>query len=148
MYAGADESVPELSDGKPIPWTPGESSILQPPCAFAWMSVCTRSHIPEESSNQQRSIDLIAKIERDFTTLMTNLPSGNVPDKFQDVCYGMLVADGMGGTEGGDIASRLAVSTLVNYALGTPDWIMRTGTWESEKLLERIAERYARSMPS
>jgi protein phosphatase len=105
------------------------------------VSLHAASHTGKVRTNNE-DIYLVAQIERDFTTLMTNLPAGNVPDKFQDICYGMLIADGMGGTEGGDVASRLAVSTLVNYALGTPDWIMRTGTWESEKLLERIAERY------
>lgn len=54
----------------------------------------------------------------------------------------MLVADGMGGHQAGEIASRLAISTLVNLVLHTPDWIMRLGKPEAEEVMERMTKRY------
>jgi hypothetical protein len=58
------------------------------------------------------------------------------------VGYGMLVADGMGGHQAGEIASRLAISTFVNLILNSPEWFMRVGKREAERVMERIAERY------
>jgi protein phosphatase len=37
----------------------------------------------------------------------------------------MLVADGLGGLAAGEIASRTAVTTLIDLVIGTPDWILR-----------------------
>src|SRR5262249_48032319 len=56
--------------------------------------------------------------------------------------FGLLVADGMGGMAAGDVASRMAVQTLLTLVLNTPDWIMRTGQSENERILARIGERY------
>jgi protein phosphatase len=47
-----------------------------------------------------------------------------------------------GGQGGGDVASRLAVSVLVNLVLNTPDWIMRVGEPEAKQILDRITDRY------
>jgi protein phosphatase len=37
----------------------------------------------------------------------------------------MVVADGMGGHQAGEIASRMAITTLISLALDLPDWIFR-----------------------
>jgi serine/threonine protein phosphatase PrpC len=133
---------PQVDTGEyPSPPDPSAGQAANPIAPRIDVSLHAMSNTGKIRTNNE-DIYLVARIERDFTSLMTNLPAGHVPDKFQDVCYGMIVADGMGGMEGGDVASRLAVSTLVNYALGTPDWIMRTGTWESQRIMERMAERY------
>jgi protein phosphatase len=85
---------------------------------------------------------LVSRVERSLETVVTNLPKGAVPQKFAEVAYGMLVADGMGGHQAGEMASRLAISTLVNLVLHTPEWIMRVGQPEAEEVMERMAERY------
>jgi serine/threonine protein phosphatase PrpC len=85
---------------------------------------------------------LVSRGERSLETVMTNLPSGLFPPRFAEVGYGMLVADGMGGHQAGEIASRLAISTFVNLILNTPEWFMRVGKPEAERVMERMAERY------
>src|SRR5262249_48348832 len=60
---------------------------------------------------------LISRVERSLETVVTNLPEGFIPRRFAEVGYGMLVADGMGGHQAGEIASRLAISTFVNLIL-------------------------------
>jgi serine/threonine protein phosphatase PrpC len=85
---------------------------------------------------------LIVRTERALQTLLTNLPEGYVPRCFAEVAYGMLVADGMGGMAAGEVASRLAISTLVNLVLNTPDWIMRLSGSEAEEVMRRMTERY------
>jgi protein phosphatase len=85
---------------------------------------------------------LVARSSRALQTLLTNLPEGVVPERAEEVGYGMVVADGMGGMAAGEVASRLAISTLLTRILNTPDWIMRTGERENQRLLQRIARRY------
>jgi protein phosphatase len=85
---------------------------------------------------------LVGRVERSFHTLSTNLPAGHGPERFDEVSYGAIVADGLGGSRAGEEASRLAIATFVNLVLHTPDWIMRVTEEEADRVMDRIAERY------
>src|SRR5262245_18357112 len=67
----------------------------------------------------------ICRFGRFLEGLETSLPDGAVPRRAEEGGYGLVVADGMGGMGGGEVASRLAITTLVNLALAAPDWILR-----------------------
>jgi protein phosphatase len=54
----------------------------------------------------------------------------------------MAIADGMGGASAGEVASEMAIITLVNLVLHTPDWMMRVGDLEAEKVMQRMADRF------
>jgi protein phosphatase len=100
-----------------------------------------RSHPGNVRSNNE-DFYLAVRTSRAMQTLLTNLPPGHIPERHEDVGFGMLVADGMGGMSAGEVASRLALTTVVNILLNTPDWIMRIGDPESERLMRRIARAY------
>src|SRR6476620_5753779 len=47
---------------------------------------------------------LVARFDRQMSAMLTNLPAGLIPDRYADAAYGFLVADGMGGQAGGEVA--------------------------------------------
>lgn len=85
---------------------------------------------------------LVVRIGRSLESLLTNLPADSVPNLAEEVGYGLLVADGIGGAAAGETASRLALGTLTSLVLHTPDWIFSTAGAETERVMQRMAERY------
>jgi protein phosphatase len=101
------------------------------------------SHVGKVRENNEDHF-LIVRFDRTLQTLLTNLPEGSIADRHAEVGYAMIVADGMGGRAGGEIASRLAITTLVDIVIETPDWIMPRGGQDVEKVKQRMAERFRR----
>lgn len=85
---------------------------------------------------------LVARGGRHIETLLTNIPEGEIPDRFDETGYILVVADGMGGAAGGSVASRMAIVTLINILLHVPDWILRLDEKHAQKLMERAAKYY------
>jgi serine/threonine protein phosphatase PrpC len=85
---------------------------------------------------------LVARFDRSMQTLLTNLPPGYIPEHYGEIAYGMLVADGMGGQAAGEVASRLAVSVLVDLVLQTPDWILRLDDQSLQEVRKRMERRF------
>jgi protein phosphatase len=86
---------------------------------------------------------LVGRLERTLVPVLTNLPEGELAvHAARAVGYGLVVADGMGGKAAGEVASRLAVTALVDLQARTPDWIMLTGESEEERAMGRLAARY------
>jgi len=85
----------------------------------------------------------VARFGRFLETLGTNLPRNELSRRYEETGFGMVVADGIGGSAAGEVASRLAISTLVHLALATPDWIMRLDEDLLDKEVKlRAKERY------
>jgi protein phosphatase len=123
-------------------YTGWSSAPARPPApAQARVDLGALSH-PGKVRPNNEDCYLVARFERALQLLLTNLPEGHAPARLEDVAYGMLVADGIGGAAAGEVASRLAATTLMNLVANTPDWVMRPGRRESARLLERMAERY------
>jgi protein phosphatase len=95
------------------------------------------SHEGKARSNNEDHF-LIVRFGRFLENVQTNLASGKVPLWSEEIGYGLLVADGLGGHAAGEIASELAITALVNLLLTTPDWILR---FNDQALVESVLRR-------
>jgi protein phosphatase len=87
---------------------------------------------------------LVMRFSRTMEILLTNLRTDQVPARAEEVGYGFVVADGLGGPTGGEVASQLAISTLVNLALHEPDWVFGISPENTRRRVERMAKRWER----
>jgi PPM family protein phosphatase len=115
--------------------TPSQSSTL-----FN-VDVAALSHRGKVRPNNEDNF-LVVRFGRFLQTLLTSLPDSEFPGEFGDTGYGMVVADGMGGMAGGEIASRLAITLLLNLVLDTPDWIMGRDESDIEEVIRRAVSRF------
>src|SRR5688572_3246410 len=72
---------------------------------------------------------------------MSNLPEGVLKRDYELIGHGMFVADGMGGMAAGDVASRMAVTKLIEMIVETPDWIF---SFDKEQELKTVMQRMTR----
>jgi PPM family protein phosphatase len=84
----------------------------------------------------------VGRFGRSLDTLLTNLAPEFAPLPHAEVGYGLVVADGMGGVAGGEVASRYAIQDLVHLVLATPDWILDTQSPWIEEVMQRMAKRF------
>ncbi|HEY7112940.1 MAG TPA: protein phosphatase 2C domain-containing protein [Thermoanaerobaculia bacterium] len=85
---------------------------------------------------------IVARFDRAMSTLLTNLPKGHVPAAYSETVYGLLVADGVGGQQAGEVASRTAIQAIVDLVIDTPDWIMRLDEPLEKEVLDRMERRF------
>jgi protein phosphatase len=83
------------------------------------------------------------KFGRSLENLLTNVDEDLLEPSYFINGYGILVADGMGGEAGGEVASRLALSNLVELIVDTSDWILSLQREQDVfTVLERMTERF------
>lgn len=85
---------------------------------------------------------LVVLARRSLETVLTNLTETQPGETFEETGYGLIVADGVGGEAGGEIASRKAIYTLLNLALHTSDWQFRWGPRERNAVMWRMTDRF------
>lgn len=85
---------------------------------------------------------LAVRFQRSLQTLYTNVGEGIEPS-YDEIGYGMLVADGLGGLAAGEVASRIALCKLVELVVDTPDWIMKLDRRDDFSVFKsRMVERF------
>ena len=132
-----------LDDTQPHTLTDPDGNILRvrppvTPTRIEAIGMTDRGRVREDNQDHF----LIARLGRSLHTLSTSLPPGEVPRRFDETGIVMMVADGMGGAVGGEIASRTAIQTLVNILLDVPDWILRGDDASAERLVRRAVRFY------
>jgi PPM family protein phosphatase len=121
-----------------------EDSYVSDPGALMTIDVAAATH---RGCVRLRNEDhyLVMRFRRSLENISTNLDCGSAQTNYDLTGYGLLVADGLGGRIGGEVASRTALTKLIELIIETPDWIM--GFEEADKVeavLERMTERFFR----
>ena len=80
---------------------------------------------------------LVLRLGRHQETLATSLTGSDVPPRFEESSFAMLVADGLGGGGAGSLASRVALSTFAHLALHYGKWNMRVDASTASEIYER-----------
>ena len=86
---------------------------------------------------------LVVEFARALKTIDTNLDDAVLERSYELRGYGMIVADGMGGAAGGEVASSMALTRLVELVVDTPDWFLSVDQERhAETVLKRMTERF------
>ncbi len=84
----------------------------------------------------------IVRFGRFIEPLASSIPVERRESLFEEEGFGLIVADGMGGANAGEVASEMAVLTLANLARSTPDWIFSNEGMDLERVSERMTNRF------
>jgi serine/threonine protein phosphatase PrpC len=105
------------------------------------LDLAATSH-PGKVRNRNEDHYMACRVSRDLEVLMDNLPAGEIPRDVAEVGYCMVVADGMGGMNAGDVASMMAISTGVRLADRSVKWGFKINEREARELLDRISRYF------
>jgi protein phosphatase len=111
------------------------SRPFRPFTSLVRLDVGAKSHPGNVRENNEDQF-FVTKASRALETMLSSLPSGDVPERAEETNYVLVVADGMGGHAAGEVASRLAISSLVHLALEIGDWNFKL-TGEATPEVER-----------
>ncbi len=87
---------------------------------------------------------LVVELGRHQGTLLTSLASSDLPARFDEYAYCMLVADGLGALGAGAVASRVAISTFAHLAVHFGRWNVRVDAPTAAEIVERAEWFYER----
>ena len=104
-------------------------------------AISHQGHVRENNEDSY----LVMRFGRSLENLLTNIDPELLDKSYFMSGYGMLVADGMGGMAGGEVASRLALTKLIELIVDTSDWTLalkrqRDVTTVMERMTARFLE--------
>jgi len=125
----------------------GETTKYSPPNTFGALFFAAQipqvdvhfgaaSHIGKVRPNNEDHYAVLRR-NRSQTMLTTNAPEQNF-GVIEDEAYVLVVADGMGGAQAGEWASRLALQAAWDLAGRASSWIMRFRDLEAQQAQDRV----------
>lgn len=100
---------------------------LQPPRPFSSLVRIDFGAITHAGNVRPNNEDsyVIYRAGRYWEKVKTSLEEGDLPDRSDEIGYGMAVADGVGGAAAGEVASAMAIRVLVNLILHAARWALK-----------------------
>jgi serine/threonine protein phosphatase PrpC len=120
----------------------GDSHLVRQKFPSVRVDVAGLSHAGRVRPNNEDHF-LIARFGRLFQIAQTNLPESEAPPSIEEGGTAMVVADGIGGHAAGERASLLAITTLHELVMATPDWLFRLNDDRVQTVMRRARERIA-----
>lgn len=116
---------------------------LQPPRPFSSLvqiDFGAMTHPGNVRSHNEDSY-IVYRTGRYWEKLQTSLQAGDLPDRSDEIGYGMAVADGVGGANGGEVASSMAIRVLVSLILNAARWALKLDNPETrEAEVQKVKE--------
>jgi PPM family protein phosphatase len=110
---------PRLADTTPYP-------VKAPGPRRAQVELGALTHIGKVRPTNQDQY-LLARLAKSFSIVSSSLPDEHEGRESVEEGYLMLVADGMGGASGGEVASALAIEGVKQFVLHTSKWFFHLG---------------------
>jgi protein phosphatase len=124
------------------PSTSNPPGPADPPSEAAGLlsDIAALTHAGSRESNEDSYA--VFRVGRFMERVASNIPESEMPAHLEDTGHLLIVADGVGGNAGGEIASQTALRTLREMILRSPRWALRlddlaTREQEIEALLVR-----------
>ena len=121
---------------------------LQPPRPFSSLvqiDFGAMTHVGNVRSNNEDAF-IIYRAGRYWEKVKTSLEAGDLPDRSDEMGYGMAVADGVGGATAGEVASSMAIRVLVSLILNAAKWALKLDNPETREVelldVKQRAEAY------
>lgn len=129
--------------GQPLRSLADAAAIRANPGVVA--EVAGQTHQGSVRSNNQDQF-LIASLERSLLIEGSSLPA-EAGTRLTDTPQGrlLIVADGIGGHGGGEVASAVAIDAMAHYAFETMPWVQRRSDCSSEELTLGMQEAMERA---
>jgi PPM family protein phosphatase len=103
---------------------------------------------PGKQRDRNEDAYIITRTGRYWERVQTSIKPDELPELIEEIGYAMAVADGIGGSAAGDVASSFALRCLTNLVLQSARWGKKldnpaTRDFEIEEAIKRV-ERYFR----
>jgi len=85
--------------------------------------VDARSHVGLVRTSNEDSY-VVFRLVRYLERVLSNIPESELPTRGEDTGYLLVVADGMGGHQAGEVASRSALVSALQLILRSPRWAL------------------------
>lgn len=125
-----------------LSFPPAENSYLQDVGSLMAVDLASATHQGHVRANNEDH-HLVVRFRRSLDSLHSNLAEGMLAPSYNVTGYGLLVADGLGGMAAGEVASRTALTRLVELVVDTPDWVFDLKQPQhSQVVVQRMIERF------
>jgi protein phosphatase len=117
-------------------------ALVSDPGALLAVDLAAVTHAGHVKANNEDHY-LIMRFGRSLANLHTNLGPELLAPSYDLTGYSLVVADGLGGLAAGEVASRVALTKLVELVVDTPDWVLGLKEKEySATVQARMADRF------